>query len=187
MGQPACRLDPHNQHSAGIEVPGTRRHRSGTIDRLHERQHVARQDDDVERAAEVERGQVGEHPRDVGPPPPRPLEHVGIGVHADDLDAAAGQLDADPPGAAAGVQDARRTEARDEVRLTVHRLASGRHALPPGVVVIEVDALSPLPPRRRRHGTRALIFFGTHMRHASRTSSRISSTSIAASRTTTHR
>ena len=64
----------------------------------------------------------------------------------------------------------------DEVGLAVHGLAGRGHPRPTGRRTRRGRSRS--RHRRhacRRHGTSALTFFGTHIRHASRTSSRISS------------
>ena len=71
-----------------------------------------------------------------------------------------------------------------EVGLTVHRLAGRRHALPPGVVVVEVD-----PPRHCRHSADVMGQCADLLRdaHAPRVEHELAHlvTSIAASRTTT--
>ena len=96
----------------------------------HEDHHVAGHDGGVEAAAPVRRdeleiGQIGQHPVEVGRLGPGGRQHPGVGVHADDVETPPGELDGHPAGAGAGVEHGPDPERLDERRLTVHVGAGG--------------------------------------------------------------
>ena len=91
---------------------------------------------------------------------PGGVDHVRVAVHADDVDAAAGELHRDAPGAAPGVEHRPGPVGLHQVRLAVRVDAGRREPLPPALVGVEVDAATPGRPVRRErlgHGRRLRV------------------------------
>jgi hypothetical protein len=106
--------------------------------RNHEVHHVAGHQHDVELAAELDQADVALDPRHRRATSPGCLQHLGVEVDPDNIDTPPEQFPTDPTRPAAGVQDAARRKAHDEIGLAVHVLSGSSAEL--------IGALVPIPP-----------------------------------------
>jgi hypothetical protein len=112
-------LEAANYCAARAYMASASRHQRGLRSGASEEWHVARHDDYVEHAPELEVGKIRHEPRELGCPLPGSGDHRRLGVDADDLDASSGQFDRDSSSAAPGVEHRTRAQRRHEVRLAM--------------------------------------------------------------------
>ena len=176
-GRPAAlQAGADDEPAAGREVAGARGDDRCPGRRLGEREDVAGHHDDVEAPVERQRGEVGQHPGEVGAAPLGSLEHSGSASTPRSMPP--GQLDGDRP----VPQPASSTDvgASDAVGLAMDPIARE-----PRLVLVEVDLLAPAAPCGRRHGPRPARDLLRHAHPPGRARGS-SSTSRASMRATTH-
>ena len=93
-------------------------------------------DDEVELAAEIDRGEIRAVPREGWCLCSRALDEAGIEIDSDRLDSPPRQLDSDPARTAPGIEHRSGIKGGDEVRFTVGILTSSRESFPACVVVV---------------------------------------------------
>lgn len=142
-------LEPDEQSAARRDVCSGTMHGGAPVRRGDEPDDVAGEHDEVEGLPEVERGEVGLDPLQVGGLASGAFEHVGVEVGTDGVVAASGELDRHTPGTAAGVEHpttAAGEEFLDTVGLAVGVRAVAGELLPAPVVGVEVGACPPGGP-----------------------------------------
>lgn len=137
---PSDQLEADHEQTPGTEVVGHRRNHGPLGPWLEEDHHVAGRDHDIELPSlpcvvpKIEPGEIRLVPLDVGTLLCRPFEHGPVEIHPDAGDAPTAELDGHPARATPGVQDRRRSVARDQARFTVDVVARGGEPLEPFVV-----------------------------------------------------
>jgi hypothetical protein len=144
-------LESANEMPARLDVRSQARNGVGLGAGFDEDHHVARCDYNVERGAEIECGNVAEHPRRVrrcGRLCASCTDHALIEVDPGHRYAPCREFDGNPAGATPSVKNRRRTKGHDEVGLAVHTAPSLLERLPPGVIITRIK-FRPLllPPR----------------------------------------
>ena len=100
----ATELEAGDHQAAGVEMAGAPGDEPRLGSRWGEQRHVPGHHDEIEGAVEVELGEVLLTPVEVGCPPARRVDHRGVGVDTDHLDAVVGQLDRHAARATAGIE-----------------------------------------------------------------------------------
>src|SRR5438132_3681963 len=103
-----------------------------------EQRDVPGEEHDVERAAEIERGEVVLVPLDAGSVDAGGGEHRPVDVDAGYVDAPARELDRHAPGSTTGVEHRCRCATHHERRLSVHVDTSRRQLVEASLIVVTV-------------------------------------------------
>ena len=138
-------LEPGDEQPARSEVPGDIGEDRALRSRGEQDHHVPGRDHDVELPPEVERHEVCLDPAQLGRPAAGGREHLGIEIHADDVDTAAGELARNATGAAARIERRRRREAHHEGGFAVDVRAGRGQVVVAPVIRVTGEVLRPEP------------------------------------------